>query len=374
MMRDPFPSYRVQKGRAKVVNCHRHVASSNLFVKGNRHEAVVGHKGNGYMTSAGARADGVSKVPTGAGTNLFKQTQLLEPGAVDDLVVNNKLATTVVDDQGANAATALVEGLADLLEQVALVDDRQALLDVARLGHGNDASVIADVQDTVGLVDRAEHGLDDHGRRWVGHEAGLLVELAGEEVDTQVAVLASLGGDGDADHLARTTLEDQEVANADEVAGDRDGVWRVTATGLHDADILAHSVMDTGETTLLGGDELTLLLVVVVVAMEDTISGTLDSAAEGVVFTLVVVVTHFESGVFFENLRLGGFHLDGSSVGGTGGLHVYVARQLGVVVDELDRRRVSRAGGSEVDLVGGLDAPTIFALSDVELGCQGSLV
>jgi hypothetical protein len=37
-------------------------------------------------------------------------------------------------------------------------------------------------------------------------------------------VLASLGGGGDADDLARAALKDQEIANADVVAGDGDGV------------------------------------------------------------------------------------------------------------------------------------------------------
>jgi hypothetical protein len=50
------------------------------------------------------------------------------------------------------------------------------------------------------------------------------MELLGEEVNTEVTVLASLRGGGDADDLARAALEDQEIANADVVAGDGDGV------------------------------------------------------------------------------------------------------------------------------------------------------
>jgi hypothetical protein len=43
------------------------------------------------------------------------------------------------------------------------------------------------------LEDWAEHVLDDN--RWgrVGDEAGLFMELLGEEVNTKVTVLASLG-------------------------------------------------------------------------------------------------------------------------------------------------------------------------------------
>tara|TARA_R110002003_G_scaffold251_8_gene17810 strand:+ start:2846 stop:3040 length:195 start_codon:yes stop_codon:yes gene_type:complete len=52
------------------------------------------------------------------------------------------------------------------------------------------------------------------------------MKLLGEQVNTEVAVLASLGGGGDADDLARAALEDQEIANADVVAGDGNGVGR----------------------------------------------------------------------------------------------------------------------------------------------------
>jgi hypothetical protein len=49
------------------------------------------------------------------------------------------------------------------------------------------------------------------------------VQLLGEEVNTEVTVLAGLGRGGDADDLARTALEDQQVTNADVVAWDGDG-------------------------------------------------------------------------------------------------------------------------------------------------------
>lgn len=282
---------------------------------------------------------------------------------MDDLVVDNKLATTVVDDESANAATALVEGIADPLEEVALVDDRQTLLDITRLGHGNDVSIIADVQDTVGLVDRAEHGLDHHGGRRVGHEARLLMELAGEEVHTHITVLASLGGDGDTDHLARTTLQDQEVANADKVAGDRDSVRRVTTTWLHDADILAHSTTNTGGAAFTGEDDL-LLVMVVVERVQDAAGSTLDSAAERVVVTFVVVVPHLACGAFFERLSPGGVDLDGSSVMRLGRLDYFASERVARV--RFNGRPV-RSAGRDVDLVARLDAATIFTLSDIKL-------
>lgn len=150
---------------------------------------------------------------------------------MNDLVVNSHLGTIVVDDEDADAATAVVERLGETLEKVALVNDGKTLLDVTSLSHGDNATVLADVKNTVLLEDRTKHVLDNDGRGRVGDEAGLLMELLGEEVDTEVTVLASLGGGGDADDLARASLEDQEIANADVVARDGNGVGRSHLAG-----------------------------------------------------------------------------------------------------------------------------------------------
>jgi hypothetical protein len=143
---------------------------------------------------------------------------------MDNLKVNSKLNTIVVDDEDANAATTIVEGLGKTLEETALVKDGKTLLDIAGLGHGDNATVLTDVENTVLLEDRTKHVLDNDGRGRVGDEAGLLMELLGEQVNTEVTVLASLGGGGDADNLARAALKDQEIANADVVAGDGDSL------------------------------------------------------------------------------------------------------------------------------------------------------
>jgi hypothetical protein len=145
---------------------------------------------------------------------------------VDDLHVDGHLATRVVENQDADAATARLESAGEARPEVGLVNDGQALLDIAGLGHGGDVA-LGEVEDTVLLEDGAEHGLDDNAGGRVGDEGGLLVQLLGEEVDTKVAVLASGGGGGDADDLAGTALEHQEVTQADVVAGDGDGVGEV---------------------------------------------------------------------------------------------------------------------------------------------------
>lgn len=155
---------------------------------------------------------------------------------MDDLVVNNELTTTIVDDESTDTALTIGEGFADALKEIALVDDAEALLDVTSFGHSSQAAVITEVKNAVGLVDRTEHVLDNDRWRRVGDEAGLFVQLAGEEIDTEVAMLTRLGGDGDADDLAGTALEDQQITNADEMAGNGDGVLRVTATGFDNSD------------------------------------------------------------------------------------------------------------------------------------------
>lgn len=63
------------------------------------------------------------------------------------------------------------------------------------------------------------------------------MQLLGEEVDTEVAVLAGGGRGGDADHLAGAVLEHKEVADADMVAGDghrvgHDGTSSNSGTGV----------------------------------------------------------------------------------------------------------------------------------------------
>lgn len=153
----------------------------------------------------------------------------LEPGAVHNLVVDTQLLAVVVEDEHADAATAVVERVLETVKQVALVKDRQALLDVASLGHADDVAVLADVKDAVLLEDGTEHVLHKHRRRRVGDEGRLFIELLGEEVNAQVAVLPSLRRGGDADHLARAALEDDQVTDADVVAWDGDGIGRHAA-------------------------------------------------------------------------------------------------------------------------------------------------
>jgi hypothetical protein len=83
---------------------------------------------------------------------------------MDYLVVDSQLVTVIADDEDTNAATAVVKGLGEPVEKVALVENAKALLNIAGLGHSDNTAVVTDIKNTVLLEDRAEHVLDDDGR------------------------------------------------------------------------------------------------------------------------------------------------------------------------------------------------------------------
>lgn len=80
---------------------------------------------------------------------------------MDDLVVNSKFTASIVDDQYTDTATAIGEGFIESRPQSTLINNRKTLLHIASLGHGNNATVIADVKDAVLLKNGAEHVLHD---------------------------------------------------------------------------------------------------------------------------------------------------------------------------------------------------------------------
>ena len=181
------------------------------------------------------------------------------------------------------------------------------MLDISSLSHGNNTAVIADVEDTVLLEDWTEHVLDDDRGRRIGHEARLFMKLLGKEIDSEVTVLASLGGGGNTNDLARTTLKDQEIANADVVAGNRNGVRANRA--VDEADALTDTFADAGWAAIFLFNDYLLVFMVVVVrveGMEDAIGGFLNAVTEGVVPTFIIVVTHLGTSGWVD----GGFGFD----------------------------------------------------------------
>jgi len=109
-----------------------------------------------------------------------------------NLVVNNKLTTAISENKHTDAAATIVKSLLDATEEAALVEHRQALLDIACLSHGHKAAVFTDIKDTELLENRAQHILHNYRGSRVGDEAALLMEGLSEEIDAEVAMLAGL--------------------------------------------------------------------------------------------------------------------------------------------------------------------------------------
>lgn len=122
------------------------------------------------------------------------------------------------------------------------------------------------------------------------------MELLGEEIDTEVAVLAGLSGRGDADDLGRTALKDEKIADAYVVGRYGDGV-RSSAT-LNQADAFANTLANAGGAGLLSVNDYFLALMVVMgmERMKNTVGSFFEAMADGVVVPVVVVVTHFGFG------------------------------------------------------------------------------
>lgn len=166
----------------------------------------------------------------------------LQSTSMNNLHVHDEFPPTIINHQHSDAPTALAERTLDPGKQTTLVNDRQALLDITGLGHGDDQAVLSDVQDAVLLEHGAEHGLHHDAGGRVADERTLLVQLAGEQVHAKVPVLARLAAHADADDLRRPALEQQNVADADEVA--LDGNALAAEPGLDVADLLDGAVAD----------------------------------------------------------------------------------------------------------------------------------
>jgi len=167
---------------------------------------------------------------------------------VDNFHVDGKLTAMITDHQDTDTTTASVEGLVETGPEVGLIDDGEGLLDITSLGH-SDNSAILEIKNTVLLEDWAQHSLDNHTWGWVGNERGLLMQLLSEEIDTQVSVLTGGGRSRDADNLARTPLENQEIAETDVVSWNSDGIWDSCGFG-------------AGDTALRGASTASIFIVV----------------------------------------------------------------------------------------------------------------
>lgn len=104
------------------------------------------------------------------------------------------------------------------------------------------------------------------------------MQLLGEEVNTEISVLTSSRRRRDADDLAGSALQHQEVAKADVVARNRDSVGDISTTTLARAAI--------SHPNLFLDVHIHVVMVAVVVVRVDNLVGKLvDALTEGVVMT-----------------------------------------------------------------------------------------
>lgn len=217
----------------------------------------------------------------------------LQSAAVDNLVVDSELAALVVDNKNPNAATAVVKRIGQTVEKTTLVKNRKTLLHITSLSHGNNTTVITDIQNTVLLENRAKHVLNDDIGRWVGNKRRFLVQLLGEEVNAEVAMLAGLSRGSDTNDLAGAALKDQEITNANVMAGYGDGVGGTgTPSGVAGGRVTGSRHGDLGVF-----DDYFLFTVVVVVmgsvnGVKDAVGSAVKSVAERVIVAVLVVISH----------------------------------------------------------------------------------
>jgi hypothetical protein len=144
--------------------------------------------------------------------------------------------------------------------------------------------------------------VEDDGRRRVRDDAGFLVKLTGEEVDTEVTMLARGGRGGDADDLAGALLEDDDITDTDVVARDRVGSGVVGSTaGWSSSNDTAGTTVTTRDT--LGGRDVDTVDLLdglarnagrrVVEGVEDVVKGGTESLEVVSVHIGVTRATHF---------------------------------------------------------------------------------
>ena len=170
------------------------------------------------------------------------------------------------------------------------------------------------------------------------------MKLLGEQVHTEVAVLTRLCRGGDANDLARATLEDQKVANTDVMAGNGNGAG-ISATAstaaFYIADILNWArVVDTGTALALHHDFFAIGAMMMVMERMQDVGSVLKACADRrVIAAGIVVVAHVFA--FF------GGRIDGRAFGVD--VNFFLGTSTGVLY-----------------VVSGLSAATIFALGNVD--------
>ena len=171
-------------------------------------------------------------------------------------------------------------------------------------------------------------------------------------------MLTCLSRDRDADDLAWTALEDQNIPDTDEVAGDGDGVPRV-AVGFISHFPARYTAASTAATTTADIDvhvNVDIFAVVTVAWAMDRMYNILRYApgavTERMILPLIVVIPH----TFFVKMA--------SSFSGDVDVYVYVSC---VAVTDFSRGEFARIGGFVLPAAG-------FAVGFVERGCAFAVV
>jgi len=99
-------------------------------------------------------------------------------------------------------------------------------------------------------------------------------------------MLACCGRSCDTDDLARTALKNQEIAEADVVAGDGDRVGCVAWLGRDT------SSRSTFAATANGDVDFFTVVMATREGVSDTLSSSVETMAQGVIVTIFIVVTH----------------------------------------------------------------------------------
>ena len=172
-------------------------------------------------------------------------------------------------------------------------------------------------------------------------------------------------GDRDPNDLAGATLENKQVTNADEVDRNWHRFTTAAATArFDDADLLPNTLPVAGRPFLYD-DLLTMVVVVMREWVEKAISSTLNSTAEGVVATIIIVVTHFAVRSFFLNSLFRDLNFGGRFVVSSSDfLNVVGVCSIGFGV------RLITSIKCYVYFVAWVHSTAVFTLSDVKLGFE----
>jgi len=83
----------------------------------------------------------------------------LKSGTVHQFKVNSQFIRTITENQDANTSATISKGVIQSSPQASLVGNAKGLLNITILGHGDDATILADIKETILLEDRTLHRL-----------------------------------------------------------------------------------------------------------------------------------------------------------------------------------------------------------------------